>query len=71
MCNSCGDENHIVKEDEEIPEGWVKGYDNWQRVLKNLRPETIIRPDEKDRSRSDDIASVSYTHLTLPTKRIV
>lgn len=59
MCNSCGDENHIVKEDEEIPEGWVKGYDNWQRVLKNLRPETIIRPDEKDRSRSDDIAWIA------------
>ena len=57
MCNSCGDDDHVVKE--EVPEGWVRGYDNWKKVLKNLRPETIIRPDEKDRSRSDDLAWIA------------
>ena len=50
MRNACGDDTHVVKEDE-IPEGWVKGYDNWKRILKDLRPETIIRPDSRDSRR--------------------
>tara|TARA_R100001510_G_C7656430_1_gene216415 strand:- start:225 stop:779 length:555 start_codon:yes stop_codon:yes gene_type:complete len=58
MCNSCGDDTHVVKE-EFSSDVWVKGYDNWKKVLKNLRPETIIRPDEKDRSRSDDLSWIA------------
>ena len=31
----------------------------------------FIRPEEYSQDTSPDIQSVSYTHLTLPTKRIV
>ncbi len=44
------------------------GLDAWDK-LRNLDPDVILLDVEMP--RLDGLADVSYTHLTLPTKRIV
>ena len=59
------------------PHSWRKGKENWiiqnkadvaarKTELENLR----LHREKRDKTR-DMIIAVSYTHLTLPTKRIV
>ena len=44
-------------------------------ILKSTRPQQyclgVARMQKKNEKRAQDVDAVSYTHLTLPTKRIV
>ena len=41
---------------------------NWKDILKNLRPETLVRPDEEDRTRSDNVAWLAPMDAVMPTQ---
>ena len=59
---------HLCRVDDLVILASYAEYD--ENELRGHEP-TIIMVDEKNRFRQEATASVSYTHLTLPTKRIV
>ena len=61
--------DHIKKKNSDIPVIMISGHANIQMAISSLKSrafEFIQKPFDKER-----LMTVSYTHLTLPTKRIV
>ena len=70
-----------------VPEAWVskpRGFDmskrgkRYQKATESLEPQTfyslddaLLKIKETASAKFDETVAVSYTHLTLPTKRIV
>ena len=56
-------------QDKQIHDKPAFNKEDWASAYKNVEKELTNEPLNK--SKGADIEAVSYTHLTLPTKRIV